>query len=593
MIILGINDGHEASACLLRDGHIIAACEEESFTRIKSYLGFPRQSITEVLRLGGVNARDIDHVAVGTMDFEYHSFVIKKYPYFNIPEFLFEQEHYWKPKLSGKPVDPYVKVMDRFIEMEGTGYDMKKLSPSATPADMRVLRAETLTSFLGVGYENIHFVDHHLCHAHHAYYSSPVREDALVLTIDGYGDHCNASVGFVKKGKYTRIFSTETCNLGRIYSFITLLLRMKPAQHEYKVMGLAAYAKPHMIEEPYQVFKKTLYVDGLDFKYHEKVYDHYEYFAERLTPYRFDAIAGALQRFTEELMVDWVRNAVAATGLGTVVMSGGVSLNIKACKLIGELPEVKDLFVCLGGGDASISIGAAQKIHSDLADAATLAPVPTPYLGASFSEADIEEALNDPFVKEHYDVIRGAAHKLVAELLQQGKVVAIMFDRMEFGPRALGHRSLIADPHNIHSVKRINDAIKNRDFWMPFAPSILAEREKDYIINPKGLRAPYMTLAFDTTEAAQKDLLAALHPNDFTARPQLITREANPDFYEIVKEFEKLTGIGGVLNTSFNIHGKPIVCKPIEAVKEIFEHPTVNLDYLLMNNTLLKRKGLL
>ena len=166
-----------------------------------------------------------------------------------------------------------------------------------------------------------------------------------------------------------------------------------------------------------------------------------------------------------------------------------------------------------------------------------------------------------------------------------------MFGSMEFGPRALGHRSIIADPRNYDIVRKINEAIKNRDFWMPFAPSILFERVSDYLINPKGLSAPYMTITFKVTDLGRKELPAAIHPYDFTTRPQMVTKEANGRYYDIIKAFEKLTGVGAVLNTSFNIHGKPIVFKPIDVVNEILTDETVVMKYILFDTILLSRKS--
>jgi carbamoyltransferase len=589
MIILGINDGHSAGACVLRDGVIIAACEEERFTRRKNDLGFCPHAVEAVMAHAGICAGDIDHVAVSTRDLPYIAFALRKYPDWGVKEHLYEQEHYWKPKLSGRPVADYLEVMKDFVCLDKCFYDLSSLPADASPQQVRQVRRQGIANYLGVDPCILYFVDHHTCHAHHAYYSSPIRDDALVLTVDGFGDGCNASVGCVRNGRYERIAATDQCNLGRINALMTLLLSMKPAEEEYKVMGLAAYAKPHHVEEPYRIFRDTLCVDGLGFTYKNKVNDHYHYFLERLRPYRFDAIAGALQKYTEEILVTWCRNAVEYTGLNEVVIGGGVAQNIKACKAVGELDEVRNLYICPGAGDSSVMIGAAQRIYIEKSHRIP-EPLSTAFLSTSFTEEDISAALEHPYVSEHFDVRDNVGPEEIADLLRRGQIVALMIGSSEFGPRALGHRSLIADPRSLQTVRRINETIKNRDFWMPFSPSILEERARDYLVNPKNLASPCMTMAFDSTELARRDIIAGLHPNDYTVRPQIVGRRTCPLYYGIIKAFERRTGVGAVLNTSFNIHGKPIVRTPLEAIEEVFTHPLVKLDYLLMNDTLLVRK---
>jgi carbamoyltransferase len=183
-------------------------------------------------------------------------------------------------------------------------------------------------------------------------------------------------------------------------------------------------------------------------------------------------------------------------------------------------------------------------------------------------------------------VTKGLEARDIARLLTEGKIIARCAGRMEFGLRALGNRTIMADPRDYRIVRKINEAIKFRDFWMPFTPTILAERESDYIVNPKNLSSPFMTMAFDSTELAQKELIAALHPADLTVRPQILLEEKNPGYYSIIKEFEKLTGVGGILNTSFNLHGYPIVLGPEQA---IFTLENSELDGVLIGDYYIER----
>ena len=203
-------------------------------------------------------------------------------------------------------------------------------------------------------------------------------------------------------------------------------------------------------------------------------------------------------------------------------------------------------------------------------------------------EKDIESAIKETAADKKYKLAKeGNINKKIAELLNLGEIVARFSGRMEWGARALGNRTILMDPRNRDGVRELNAFIKQRDFWMPFAPSVLAERQHDYLINPKNIKAPYMIMAFETTEKGKKELIAALHPYDFTARPQIVDANFNVGYHEVIKEFEKLTGVGAVLNTSFNLHGEPIVCTPKDAIS-VFERS--GLKFLALGDYLLSKK---
>ena len=394
----------------------------------------------------------------------------------------------------------------------------------------------------------MHFIEHHRCHATYSYYCSNFRgEDILALTVDGSGDNLNATIGiFDKDGNYTRKYQTSECNIGRIYRYITLLLGMKPNEHEYKVMGLAPYGKAKYAKKAIDIFKSTLYVDGIEFKWNVKPQDSYFWFKEKLEGIRFDNIAFALQYWVEELLTEWVKNAINKFNINKIVLSGGVAMNIKAMGKIAQLKEVKDIFIGGSASDESMSISAGLCLAQDLNKEKTESSfdnknisIPSLYLGPKATD-DEELAAVRSLDKKFYNVIDHTKPEYIAGLLKDGLILARCAGRMEFGQRALGNRSIIADPINLNIKEKINTAIKNRDFWMPFAPIILDKYASNYLINPKNIYSPFMTIGFDTTELGFDSMRAACHPADKSARPQILKREINIELYEILVEFEKL-----------------------------------------------------
>ncbi|MFZ5868047.1 MAG: carbamoyltransferase C-terminal domain-containing protein, partial [Thermodesulfobacteriota bacterium] len=288
----------------------------------------------------------------------------------------------------------------------------------------------------------------------------------------------------------------------------------------------------------------------------------------------------------EELLVQWVVNAVRETGIHQVALSGGVFMNVKANKRILELPEVHSLFIFPSCGDESNSIGAAYLLHAqsrlEQNHPVNIDPLGPFYLGGAFTDDEVEQAVRSyrPASRFRSRYIQDI-EKLTAETIAAGHVVARAKGRMEFGARALGNRSILARPESSHVVQTINRMVKNRDFWMPFAPSVLAERAEDYYVKPKPFFSPYMIIAFDTRPEVRDKFPAAQHPYDRTARPQEVTEDWNPEYYGLLKYYEELTGEGIVLNTSFNLHGHPIVYRPEEALK-VFDNS--GLPFMALGN---------
>lgn len=590
MNVLGINDGHNASVSLIENGKIITVLEEERFTRQKGDTGFPKNCLNYLFKFYPTHMSSIEYVGLASFDTSYYLLATKKYPKFKVKDFLIEEERVWEPMYNQGININIHEVMKEYIDEQQSHYQLNQIKDKFDLKELRLFRKKYISNYLKLSLDRIIIVDHHTCHGYHAYYSSPIDKNCIIFTIDGFGDGCNAKVFKIENKKLICLYQTDLFNIGRIYRYITLLLGMKPAEHEFKVMGLAPYAKDFQVLEIIKIFEDTYYVDGLDIKINKKIKNHYHYFKNKLAGYRFDAIAGALQKYTENIISLWVKNWVNETGLNNIRFSGGVSLNIKVSKIIYEMKEVKNIFVPIGGGDENLSIGAAQYIFCKYSDSSKLKSIDSPYLSASFVEEDIHEVISSKIVKKNFIVKENFNFDEIGKLLSTENIIAVINENMEFGPRALGHRSILADPRNIKMIDKINTSIKDRDFWMPFTPSILEEDFNKYVLNPKNLKSPFMTLAFDSTELAKKQIPAALHPYDGTIRPQEVNKKINSNLYKIINSFKKFTGVGALLNTSLNIHSKPIVHKPIDLFKEVISNKDVKLDTIVINNKYLITK---
>lgn len=562
--VLGVNDGHDAGAAIVRNGKVLAAIQEERLVNVKHYSGVPRESIKAVLKVAKIHPSEIDIIAIVGL-------IRTVAP-------LMEEKSL-KVKLFNK-LSPYLanhtfaklfrKFLHKFRKME----ELRKIFVELKIEDKEVM-----------------FIEHHLSHASCAYRMSPWsdNEPVLILTADGAGDLLSATVNIGQKGEINRIASTLYYHsLGNVfYSEITRYLGMKPWDHEYKVMGLAPYGNPeYCIEKIKKIIRinpqKPLEFQNIIGKYREYVQQK---FKKLLEGQRFDNIAAATQLWFEILITNWVRNAIEVTGIHKVACAGGLFLNIKANKRILEMPEVEDAFFFPPAGDDGTPIGAALQAYYAYCLREGLRPEKHPledlYYGLAYEDEYIKDVLKktDWIDKaEYYDEI----DSIVGELIAKGKVIARFDGRFEFGPRALGNRSILADARDYKTVWKVNFMIKHRDFWMPFAPTILEERMHEYLKNPRPAR--YMILSFDTTEK-RDDIVAAIHPRDFTCRPQTLN-EWNPKYRKVLKTFEEITGVGGLLNTSFNLHGYPIVGTPEMAVWT-FENS--KLDALAIGNFLVIR----
>jgi len=546
MLICGINSSHTASAALLRDGRLLGALQEERPTREKNRRGFPEQAIDRLLKSQGLSWQDVDAYVFGG----YGSYA----------------DTNSRTNESANRIRGYKQA----ATLSG---QVKRLLQKTPVRRMvhRWRRERQIERLLAhdVDRQKIFTIEHHRCHAATAHFGRGIDEEALVITVDGAGDSLCATVSLPRPGgRLERIASiNEEHSIGNLWEVITALMGMVPMEHEYKLMGMAPYASGDRVEKAKQLFSSAFELSDGTWRRAPGVPNptySYEFWRKRLEFTRFDYICAGLQNFTEEFLTEWVRSWLKKTGRRKLRLSGGVFMNVKLNKTIGELPEVDDLYVFPSCGDETNALGAAWAYLSDLGMADSIEPLESLYLGPEPMQEDYQKAAQQ--AQEFGWLVSTPADlpSAIADLLSQGEVVARTHGREEFGARALGNRSILADPTQPDVVRIVNNAIKCRDFWMPFAPSVMSECAERYIHNPKGFTAPYMILAFDSRNTPE--VKAACHPEDGTIRPQVVTKAHNPAYHRIIECFHEKTGRGALMNTSFNIHGEPIVSSPADAI---------------------------
>ncbi len=575
MKIMGIHDGHSASAALVIDGKVIAAIQEERLTRAKNQGGFPRLAIEDILRRHNLQHTDIDLWAfsgVETSNLDSRDKIMSTYA-------KMVHEDKWK----------WLRHPEKLLR--GAKKKAQRKQEKIAASQQR-RRANLLSA--GVAAERVKFIDHHYCHAATAYFGQANRnDDILVITCDGDGDDLCASVSIGNNSQLRRIATTpHTASVAVIYSLVTYLMGFIPLEHEYKLMGMAPYAsKSPRVREIADYFSALFRVsaDGLSWDTSDKCANTFK-LGPQLQQFmqlkRFDELCGGLQLFIEEFIIAWVKRLIKHSGIHRLALAGGLFMNVKLNKLIMELDEVDSLFIFPSCSDESNSIGAAWAAAVDQAATTEIAPIAQFYLGGSFDDDTARAAIdNYPLKKKikvtHYDDIELRC----AELICSGEVVARCKGDMEFGARALGNRSILANPDNWKAVRTINEMIKMRDFWMPFAPSMLAEDADKYLVNPKQIDAPYMILAFESKKEKLDNIIAATHPYDESCRPQMVKKEWNPDYHRLISYVKERSGEGVVLNTSFNLHGLPVVYSPDDALL-VFDQS--GLKYLALGNLLIE-----
>lgn len=591
--ILGIQIGITSGCAIYYNGEIIFAASEERFTKIKNEVLFPHNTIKVTIDfLQQHSCQPPKLIVIPTLNMDYNHYLLRREAAFSIDDYVREQHLYYYERLIKKNNVNYKDVFkDKYDEKLLSENMLTRLyNAEDPPKEWQVIRGELAVQASGV--KEVAFVNHEASHAAYALYASGLRkEETLVIAVDGFGDDANCSVWTYENGSLFCHKKYDNFNIGRMYRYITLLLGMKPNEHEYKVMGMAPYAFEHMVDQVYPIFANTWYVDknNGEIKYNDLPTDLYFYFQNKLEGKRFDVISGALQKYTERMLLDLVEYWALKLSKRKLVVSGGVSLNIKANMLLGEMEIIDEIFVPASGGDESLCIGAIYAYLDQQKQGKAIKPITNMYLGNAYGQNEMDVKIKN-FVRQNniFDFRQQVSNQELAALIAEGNILGRFQGRMEFGARALGNRSILANPSLRDIVKKLNRQIKSRDFWMPFTPSIIDFKADDYLINPKCLKFPFMTMGCKTTSKAQEKIFGALHPADLTARPQIVTKEDNKEYWDLINEFYKITGIGALLNTSLNLHGLPICESPEDVFNLLLKS---DLDMAVLGTSLIWRKS--
>ncbi len=562
-VILGLNYAfHDSSACIVKDGQLLCALEEERFTRQKHCYDFPATAIERCLQIAGLSNDDITHVAV------------------SIKPML----HWERKLLYGlkhlKDATPFFKheVLRPFWQQRGLRQWMASTWPdeASRPA--------------------LHFIPHHHCHAAGTFYVSPF-DSAAILSIDGAGEW---STSFLGHGRGTQVDTLNESffpdSLGSFYEAATEYCGFQPNYDEGKTMGLAPFGDP---ERFYREFRSMVDIDsngGIHVNLDWFNYQSWRYqrcggkFEASFGPARkanepFEArhhdVAAAAQRVLEECGLEMAGLLHEKTGEKKLVIAGGVSLNsVMNGRILRETP-FEDVYIMAAAGDNGTSIGAAfYLLHAILGQPREFVHL-SPYIGTRYDDSAIKQVLDEAKASYSYHEDIAAA---AADLLHQQRIIGWFQGAMEIGPRALGSRSILADPTNPAMKDKINAEIKHREAYRPFAPSAISEARNDYF--DIGVEDPFMLKVCNVLPDKREQLPAITHV-DGTARLQTVNRETNPLYHRLISEFGQRSGVPVVLNTSFNVMGEPIVESPLDALRCFF---STGLDDLVIGNYIISKE---
>jgi carbamoyltransferase len=559
--ILGISCFyHDSAACLIQDGRLVAAASEERFTRKKHDEGFPHRAIEYCLRAGGLTAKDLDYVG-----------------FYDKPFLKFE-------RLLSTYLSTFPKGFRSFSKAMPIWLKEKLWIPQTIRKELK--------------YEGkILFTEHHLSHAASAFLVSPFKE-AAILTVDGVGEWATASYG-VGRDRSIDLFKEIRFphSLGLLYSAFTYYLGFKVNSAEYKVMGLAPYGVPRYLDQVRRLIEikddGSFELDMRYFSYHHGLRMVNGRFAELFgapprdpeskLEQKHKDIAASVQKVTEEVMLKMTSYLHRETGMENLCLAGGVALNCVANGRILREGPFKDLFIQPAAGDAGGALGVAAYIYHSLLDQPRTAPMDHAYLGPEYSEEEILETFTR-YGATYRRLERDDMVREVAALIEGQTVIGWFQGRMEFGPRALGSRSILADARNPENKDVVNLKIKFRESFRPFAPTVLEEKIGEYFEIDRP--SPYMLLVAPVREG--KRVIPSVTHVDHSARIQSINRRQNPLYYDLIREFERRTGVPVIINTSFNVRGEPIVCSPDDAYLCFMR---THMDYLVAGPFLLDKKG--
>lgn len=569
MYILGINAVfHDSAACILKDGKLLAAAEEERFTHVKhgkrpvpfSTYQLPYHAIDYCLQVAGIHLNDVDKIAYSfdpkilADDLDENETSI---PYSPTRENINEEGSEWDPLFLSYIINAPRQLVDGYPHHLQKRFAGAKLS-----------------------LEKWNYVEHHIAHAASAFFPSPFSE-AAIMTLDGRGEKTTSSF-YVGKGnelsKISEVFLPHS--LGLLYEQVTSYLGFLHSSDEYKVMALASYGKPVYIND----FRSMITV-GVNGTYEINDVNLEERFGKArkkddpFLPKHFD-IANSLQKVLEETvlqLVNWFQNE---TGEENLCMAGGVALNCVLNAVIRDYSNFKNIWVQPASGDSGTALGAALWVDAQTRHPKEKAFVMDHcYWGPEYSDAEVEKFLKWSNVK--YRKLDNVA-KETAEILARDKIIGWFQGRMEFGPRALGARSILASPVNPEMQAKLND-IKDREDFRPVAPAVLENEAGEWFEGAE--KSPFMLFVY-CVQADKASKIPAVRHVDGTARIQTVYEKQNPGYYNLLQEFKKITGVPVLVNTSFNTRGKPIVCTPRDAIECFFTSP---FDALIINSFILEK----
>jgi carbamoyltransferase len=571
MYILGIScHYHDAAATLLKDGMVVAAAEEERFSRRKHDSSFPVAAIRWCLESQGIGIGSVDHVAF-----------------------------YEKPFLK------FERILRGHLENFPRGFKTFQMAiPSWLSEKIRV--RSVLKKRLGYR-GDISYIDHHLSHAAGAFLPSPY-EEAAIVTVDGVGEWTTTAYG-IGRGSSVELRKEIRFpdSLGLLYSTLTAYLGFTVNNSEYKVMGLSAYGTmDRSANACYSKLRQVIDVkeDGsykLDMAYF--TFQHSDRMpssklcgllggpvrepSEKILPRHYDT-AAAVQMITEDVVTAMLRHAAKETGCRDAVLSGGVALNSVCNGRILRATGLRSLWIQPNAGDAGSSMGAALFAHSTVLEKPRVYRLEHAYLGPGFSNEEIGKFLDADGIRHSRFPSREALLAEAARLLHAGEVVGWFQGRMEWGPRALGARSILADPGRADMQAILNGKVKHRETFRPFAPAVCAEDAEEYFECdlPLPLPADFMLMVYPIREKWRARLPAVTHV-DGSGRLQAVRRATNPLYYDLIKEFGKASGIPMLVNTSFNIRGEPVVCSPKDAYRCMMG---TGIDCLFIGDFLVRRE---
>ena len=571
MRILGLNhDMYISSAALLVDGRIVAATPEERFTRSKHTRAFPQNAIQYCLNEADVAIEEIDYIA-----------------------------NAWNPAIYFSSFNPLISTNRRFkheylISVPDNILAMSDLTDQSPKYVMQKIPYQDFE-------QTFYYITHHMTHAANAFFTSPF-DDAAIFTADSQGEIQSTTFGYGNDNNLTTLKSiNHPHSLGAFYATFTEYLGYRAHSDEWKVMALAAYSDKED-RTYYDLISNNLitkFEDGsyeLNLMYFKDfIFDQPNLYTDALinllgparksnTPFesRHYQIAAAMQKIIEETVFNSLTALQKETNSRNLVLAGGLFMNSLMNGKISAMTPFENIYIPSCPDDSGNSIGAALYLYHNILKNKSPQPLHHTYLGPEFSNKEIKMAMEKVGLKaKKFDNIEIEAAKLLAN----GALIGWFQGRMEFGQRALGNRSILADPRDVSIKKRINQTIKSREGFRPFAPSILKDRVAEYFDVTEGTEVPYMEKVFPIRAERQSEIPAVTH-EDGTGRVQTVSKEINPKFYQLIEAFDKITGTPILLNTSFNINGEPIVYSPDDALKTFF---SCGLTVLVMGDYLLTK----